>query len=441
MRRLLVAIGCFISVSVHSQSITNTLGTNGIFMIKDASNNYLTLNQSTGQVNILGSLRLENTTSSTLGVVFKGADRFLHNYGSANTFLGLNSGNFTMTGNGNSAVGSNSLYSNTTGFFNTAIGNQSLYSNNTGYQNTAVGTSSLQNNTSGYRNTALGYQSLYFNNNGNDNTALGNYSLTVNYNGVNNTALGSSSLSNNFGGANNTAVGVQSLNSNTNGFQNTGIGYHSLFNNTGNYNTALGHNAGSTITTGANLTCIGIDAAPSSATALDQVTLGNGFVQFLRCNVQTISSLSDMRDKKNIADLTLGLDFLMKVKPRQFNWDKREWYEGNKSDGSKMKETFTAGFISQELDEVQTTENADWLNLVLKDNPEKLEATYGNLLPVMVKAIQELKAEKDELKYENNEMKQRLQNLEQSQNLLVSKLEELKLDNTSIEQVKSGGVK
>ncbi|MBK7160921.1 MAG: hypothetical protein IPH77_20850 [Ignavibacteria bacterium] len=46
---------------------------------------------------------------------------------------------------------------------------------------------------------------------------------------------------------------------------------------------------------------------------------------------------------------------------------------------------------------MQTTENADWLNLVLKDNPEKLEATYGNLLPVMVKAIQELNAEKDEL--------------------------------------------
>ncbi|MBK8381313.1 MAG: tail fiber domain-containing protein [Ignavibacteria bacterium] len=88
----------------------------------------------------------------------------------------------------------------------------------------------------------------------------------------------------------------------------------------------------------------------------------------------------------------------MKVKPRQFNWDKREWYEGNKSDGSKMKETPTAGFISQELDEVQTNENADWLNLVLKDNPEKLEATYGNLLPVIVKAIQELKTENDKLK-------------------------------------------
>ena len=378
------------ATTVYSQSITNTIGTNGIFTIKDASNNYLTLTQSTGQVNILRSLRLENTSGSTIGVMFKGAEPFLHNFGTQNTFLGIYSGNFATTGSGNSGMGSYTLYSITSGFSNTAIGSQSMYYNNTGYQNTAVGTGSLLSNNSGNRNTALGNSSLYFN---------------------------------------------------FNGFQNTAVGYNSLLNNNGNYNTALGYNAGSTITTGANLTCIGIDAAPSSATALDQVTLGNGFVQSLRCNVQTISSLSDMRDKKNITDLTLGLDFLMKVKPRQFNWDKREWYEGNNSDGSKMKETPTAGFISQELDEAQTTENADWLNLVLKDNPEKLEATYGNLLPVMVKAIQELKAEKDELKNENNEMKQRLLNLEQTQNLLISKLEILKSNDKVIKQVKSGEIK
>ena len=45
-----------------------------------------------------------------------------------------------------------------------------------------------------------------------------------------------------------------------------------------------------------------------------------------------------------------------------------------------MKEEPTAGFIAQELDEAQTTGNAEWLNLVLKDNPEKWEATPGNLL-------------------------------------------------------------
>ena len=403
-----------IVTNIYSQSITNTLGTNGLFTIKDASNNYLTLNQTNGQVNILKTLRLENTTSSTTGVIFKGADRFLHNYGFGNVFLGVNSGNFTMTGTGNTGIGYNSIYSNTTGAFNTALGYQSLYLNNTGYQNTAVG----------------------------------NYSLDANYNGFRNTAVGSSSLSNNTVGTNNTALGYQSMYNNTTGFNNTAIGYQSLINNLGNYNTALGYNAGSTITTGANLTCIGIDAAPSSATALDQVTLGNGFVQFLRCNVQTISSLSDMRDKKNITDLTLGLDFLMKVKPRQFNWDKREWYENNKSDGSKMKESFTAGFISQELDEAQTTENADWLNLVLKDNPEKLEATYGNLLPVMVKAIQDLKMENDllkiesvEQKTENMEMEQRLLKLEKKQNTLVSELEKIKSKKRNIMEVKYGDEK
>ena len=160
-----------------------------------------------------------------------------------------------------------------------------------------------------------------------------------------------------------------------------------------------------------------------------------------------------MRDKKNIKDLSLGLDFITKLKPRMFNWDKREWYENNISDGSKMKEAPTAGFIAQELDEAQTTENAQWLNLVLKDNPEKWEATPGNLLPVIVKAVQELKTENDdikveseklkaenvELKNESEEMKQRLLKLEQSQNILVSELEKLKAKKTGIKSVKLAG--
>jgi len=143
---------------------------------------------------------------------------------------------------------------------------------------------------------------------------------------------------------------------------------------------------------------IGYNAEPSSGSATNQITLGNGSVTSLRCAVTTITALSDARDKKNIRDLPLGLDFIAKLKPRQYNWDKREWYDDNKSDGSKMQKEPTAGFIAQELDEVQTKNNAEWLNLVLKNNPDKLEATPGNLLPVMVKAIQELKEENDRLK-------------------------------------------
>jgi hypothetical protein len=90
----------------------------------------------------------------------------------------------------------------------------------------------------------------------------------------------------------------------------------------------------------------------------------------------------------------------MSIKPRKFLWDRREWYEDGEPDGSKAKDQPTAGFIAQELDEAQVRANAEWLNLVLKSNPEKLEATPGNLLPIMVKAIQELKKENDALKAE-----------------------------------------
>ena len=183
---------------------------------------------------------------------------------------------------------------------------------------------------------------------------------------------------------------------------------------------------------------LGIDANPSSPTSIDQITLGNIFVTSLRCNVQNISSLSDARDKQNIKELDLGIDFLMKIKPRLYNWDKREWYEDNKSDGSKMKEEPTAGFIAQELDEVQTAENVEWLNLVLKDNPEKLEATPGNLLPVIVKAIQDLKKENDVLKAENVALATRLNKFEKLQNTLVVEFEKLKTNENMVTKVSLG---
>jgi hypothetical protein len=362
-----------------AQNINGKLGTGGQFIIRDTNNTYLTLSQSTGELSLNRSLLLPVTTqNSQVGSIFKGTVRFLHNFSPTtgpNTFLGLNSGNFTMNG----------------------VGSQSSY-------NTGIGANTLGNLTTGYENSALGQTSMNSNSTGFENSAFGCFSLGSNSSGYQNSSFGRRSMNNNQSGIQNSAFGWNALYGNSTGFQNTAIGGGSLLSNNGNYNTAVGYNSGSTITTGANLTCIGIDAAPTTPTALNQVTLGNTFVTSLRCNVQTITSLSDARDKKNITELSLGLDFITKLHPRQFNWDKREWYDDNVSDGSKMKEEPTAGFIAQELDEVQTTAGADWLNLVLKDNPDKWEATYGNLLPVMVKAIQELKAENDKLKSSNEKL-------------------------------------
>lgn len=454
----------------NAQNITNTLGASGLFSVKDESTTFLWLSQSNGYLSLNNSMNLPNTTGSTLGVIFKGGARFIHDYkliwsDGYNTFVGINSGNFTLggvtntygsyntafghstlkslslgshnsafgvaslnlntTGTNNSAFGADALAVNQLASNNSAFGSNSLHSNTSGSTNSAFGSFSMYSNQTGSGNSAFGWSSLGSNTTGNSNSAFGTGALSYNTTGSPNTAMGSSAMNLNTTGFENTAVGYRSLWSNSTGWQNTAIGDSALFNNTGSYNTALGYAAGSTITAGYNLTCLGIGAIPSSPTAIDQITLGNIYVNSLRCNVQTITSLSDERDKKNIKDLKLGLDFITKLKPRQFNWDRRDWYEAGVSDGSKIQQTTTAGFIAQEFDKVQKSEDAEWLNLVLKDNPDKWEATYGNLLPVMVKAIQELKMDNDELKSEIENLKK--EQLAEIQSLKDELIEQIKL--------------
>lgn len=157
---------------------------------------------------------------------------------------------------------------------------------------------------------------------------------------------------------------------------------------TGENNTALGYQAGNTITTGSNNTALGNAAAASSATVSNEVTLGNSSVTTLRCQV-ALTVLSDERDKKDIEDVPIGMDFINALRPVKFTWARR--------DGTK-EGIQEAGFIAQELDAVQQAFGAeDYMRLVYKSNPEKLEATPANLLPIMVKAIQELSAQNAEL--------------------------------------------
>jgi trimeric autotransporter adhesin len=403
--------------SAYAQNVTNMLGTNGTFSIKNGLTEYFTLSQSTGDVSIAKTLRLETTTGTNVGVLYMGADKFLHNFGFGCLHFGANSGNaFNL------------------GAFNTAVGHSTLFFNTSGAANSVFGYIAMPLNTTGGANSAFGFVSLFFNTTGSYNAAFGSTSLVNNTTGMYNSAFGDSALALNTTGDSNSAFGHLSLGSNTTGSQNSAFGRSSLRSNTtGSFNTALGHISGSNITTGSNLTQIGYASQPTTGTATNQFTLGNNTLQFLRCNVTSITSLSDARDKRNIKDLSLGIDFLMKLKPRTFNWDKREWYGDNVSDGTKIQEAPTAGFIAQELDEIQTTAGAEWLNLVLKDNPEKWEATAGNLLPVIVKAVQELRLENEKLKNENDELineskefESILSELEEAQAMLTLEIEKMK---------------
>ena len=165
---------------------------------------------------------------------------------------------------------------------------------------------------------------------------------------------------------------------------NTSIGNGAgAFLTSGSNNTYIGLNSGMSATTGSNNSCLGKNSSNSSATASNQVTLGDGSITSLRCADTSISSLSDRRDKTDIVDLPVGLDFINSLLPRKFKWQTREGVPSK--DG-----TLRAGFIAQELQEAQ--KNCDYLDLVLDSNPDKLEAKQGKLIPVLVKAIQELSA-------------------------------------------------
>jgi hypothetical protein len=156
-----------------------------------------------GDVSLSNTLTLAATTSSTTGVIYKGANRFLHNYKPAandgyNVFLGENAGNFTMGGatsyNGsyNFGIGTDALQALTTGSYNVAIGATAMKLSQTAANCIAIGSSALYNDLSGQSDIAIGRLAMLTCTAGWENVAVGYsalYSLaTTHYN----TAIGTS---------------------------------------------------------------------------------------------------------------------------------------------------------------------------------------------------------------------------------------------------------
>jgi hypothetical protein len=168
------------------------------------------------------------------------------------------------------------------------------------------------------------------------------------------------------------------LGDSTNG-ENTSIGISSGINGTNN--TCIGYGAGSTLTTGSNNLILGANATSSTPTVSNEITLGNSSITTLRCQAPTITSLSDARDKTNITPLVVGIDFIQKLNPVSFAWNMR--------DGSRIGDT-DFGFIAQDLQQAQTEYGTTVPNLVYDLNPDRIEASYAALIPIMVKAIQDL---------------------------------------------------
>ena len=348
----------------------------------------------TGNRNVaVGTLALDaNTVGDRNVAVGMGALSTFNPSSNADTYnvaVGYDAGTAVTTGIENTLIGGLAGDAITTGDFNTALGKGALSTNTTADYNTAVGMNALQNNTTGAANVALGSIASFKNTTASNNTAIGYGTLYDNTTGANNVAVGYLALENSTTASNNTAVGKNALAANTYGAQNTAVGTSALSSYSGNYNnTAIGYSADSNGTGGNGNITIGYNAQKSAVNSAGQCTLGDANITNLRCNDQSISALSDSRDKTDVIDSPYGLDFINTVRPVQFLWDTRD---GNAKDGSTR-----IGFLAQELLAATDGNNAV-LDLVLDDNPDKLEAKYGNLLPIAIQAIQELSAQVEAL--------------------------------------------
>jgi hypothetical protein len=305
-----------------------------------------------------------------------------------NTWVGNNAGQANTTGNSNTALGNSALINNTTGVANTGLGNSALFNTTTGITNTGLGNFALVFNTVGRANTAVGHQALFNSTTGNSNVALGNNTLLSNTEGSNNTALGAEALKfTNF--TNTTGVGANSVVTGDNQIQLGGL---------------INGNTPTTYAYGA------------------------------------VQDRSDRRDKADVRDTQLGLDFIQALRPVDFCWDLRDnyrtappaapgpeatpaeqatyrralaaWQEASKlanitHDGTHMGTRFHHGLIAQEVAAVIARTGIDfggYQDHTVKGGDDVRSLGYEEFIAPLIKAVQELAAQNERVATRNDEL-------------------------------------
>lgn len=233
-------------------------------------------------------------------------------------------------------------------------------------------------------------------------------------------------------GTNNVAIGKFTMGNVTTNSSNVAIGERAY--QGGNYS---------------NSSCLG---AGSSVTGSNQVQLGNSSTTTYAYGA--VQNRSDERDKADVRDTELGLEFVNALRPVDFKWDMREYYrqeapnpvakpeelkedasDEEKSkyaeklaaheaylvlknnweedvklsnithDGSKKRNRFHHGLIAQEVKAVLDAKGIDFGGFQdhkIAGGDDVLSIGYAELIAPMIKAIQELSAEVASLKAQLN---------------------------------------
>jgi hypothetical protein len=411
----------------YQAGYNNSFSSNGIFIGTQAGFN----NASTQSSNIFIGVGAGYDNSGFDNIFIGATAGFKNTTGITNHFFGHSAGYSNTTGSNNTFVGDQAGYSNTTANNNTFTGYTSGHSNTIGFNNTFYGHYSGSGNTIGSYNTATGEGTLFSNTSGNQNTATGNQSLYFNTASNSNTANGYRAAYNT-NAIGNTAIGWQALFGNTSGTYNTAIGMQSLDNlSTGNNNTAVGYLSGVSTGTISNATAIGYLA---TANADNKVVIGNALVSVIG-GFSNWSNLSDGRFKENIKEEVPGLTFINKLRPITYtlNSKKLETHITQQMPDSiksarvqpdsyyqAASKTVHTGFIAQEVEASarQIGYQFDGVNAPTNQS-DYYSLSYSQLTVPLVKAVQELSVENDQLQ-------KKLKQIEEEYKSLKAELLEVK---------------
>jgi len=398
-----------------------------------------------------------STTSDIAGAIAigEGAGKSLTT-GAGNSMVGYLCGDALQDGAGNTLMGRHTGGELTNQDYNTLIGHY-CGDVTTAANTVAVGAGALGSAASASGTVAIGKNALNALVGGETNTAIGYHALTVDDEGDNNTAVGWAALAT-FNGAagatDNTAVGAQAGFNVTTGIQGTFMGFQAggadsayalagsgntcfgwksgkELQGAANSNTCIGSGAGDVITSGTTHTCLGAFTDPSGNTNVNQVVIGYGATGVgdatctigISANTASIAlngsattwsaASSDERYKENIESSTAGLSFVNDLRPITYNWKKAKdvpsdmpaYKEGSDEPvlGWEYGETLH-GFIAQEVKAAIDghSEIKEGFAMWMEKDDGVQTVSDGTLVPILVKAVQELSQQVEDLKAKIN---------------------------------------
>ncbi|WP_226576816.1 DUF2793 domain-containing protein [Acuticoccus sediminis] len=232
--------------------------------------------------------------------------------------------------------------------------------------------------------------------------ALGAGALDAASSGTDNVAIGTSALAGVTSGALNVAVGDGAGAAVTTAGGNTFIGAGAGATVVGADNSALGQGAFAGAPTGiTNCAAVGAGATVQGS---HQVQLGNSATTTYAYGA--IQDRSDERDKADVRDTALGLEFIRALRPVDFRWDYREDYSGRgpgeaSADGSKKRNRFHHGFLAQEIEQVIRRTGMDfggYQDHAIAGGRDVKTLGYTEFVAPIVRAIQQLSEDVDALR-------------------------------------------